>query len=444
MKFPPIPPTVGGRLFAGVLLTASLSVLDSTLVVPLLSTIATDFGGGSAVAWLVAAYLVTSTVTIPIWGRALDVRGERSIMWASLACFAAGSLLGTLAPNLGILIAARAIQGIGAGGLIPVSQAIISGRCSPQERARLQVYYNGAYGAAAGLGPLIGGALVAVSWRWSFALLLPCIAIAALLLAGRMRSEPLTHERLPFDVRGSVVLTIGLVGILLGIERGQVLAAMVGLLFVAGFIALSLRSEEAVVPRRVITNRTTMWAAILLFLIGFGQYAILTFLPGISEEIAPGLNAGLVVLPYTLIGMTLGAVTGPIAIRIGTRPLAIASVLLMGASMATVALAPNYGVLLMAAGLMGLSSGLAITPTLLLAQRSVAVTDVGAATSLTVLLRNFGGAVGAAAVAVLIADGGVQTGFFVAGVIALLGLLPALMLPRPRQEQTLLESREPA
>ena len=139
MRLPAIPSELGGRLFAGILLTATLSVLDSTLIVPLLSTIGDDFDAGSQIAWLVAAYLLASTVTIPVWGRALDLLGERKVMWAALTVFAAGSILGALAPSLFVLILARMVQGIGAGGLIPVSQSIISARCKPHARAPLQL-----------------------------------------------------------------------------------------------------------------------------------------------------------------------------------------------------------------------------------------------------------------------------------------------------------------
>ena len=179
-----IPPSVGTRVLVAVILTGTLSVLDSTLVVPLLTTIGDDLGGGSEVSWLVAGYLLTSTVTIPVWGRILDLRGERQVMWTSLIIFLVGTVAAVAAPSIEALIVARLIQGVGAGGIVPVGQAILASRCTSEERARLQVYYNVAYGAAAGLGPLIGGAIVNVSWRWAFALIIPIIFLAGALLIG--------------------------------------------------------------------------------------------------------------------------------------------------------------------------------------------------------------------------------------------------------------------
>ena len=442
MRLPPIPAEVGGRLFTGILLTATLSVLDSTLIVPLLSTIGDEFDAGSQIAWLVAAYLLASTVTIPVWGRGLDLLGERRVMWAALVVFAAGSVLGVFAPNLLVLILARVVQGIGAGGLIPVSQAIISARCKPHDRARLQIYYNGAYGAAAGIGPLIGGALISVSWRWSFALLLPVIAIAGVLLQGRLRSEPTGATDRPFDIRGSIILTLALIITLLGVERGLLWALVSGLVLVAAFVLWALRVEHAVVPRSILRNRTAVILSLFVLPIGFGQYAILTFLPGLSQDVAPDLNSGLVVLPFTILGMTMGAFTGSLALRVGTRLLACISAVLLAASMATVAWASGLAGLFLAAGLMGLSAGFAITPSLLLLQHSAEVADVGSATSLGVLMRNFGGALGAAVMAVLLADVGTTTAFLLATLVGAVALAAAVLLPSRVSEHAIIAHRE--
>jgi len=157
------PSGVSVRLLVGVVLAGTLSVLDSTIVVPLLSSIGEDLGGGSEVSWLVAGYLLASTVSIPLWGRWMDLRGERTAMWAAVSVFLLGTIVSAMAPSLGILILGRVIQGLGAGGVVPLGQAVLAARCSSGERARLQLYYNIAYGLAAGLGPLIGGALVSVS-----------------------------------------------------------------------------------------------------------------------------------------------------------------------------------------------------------------------------------------------------------------------------------------
>lgn len=425
-----IPESVGVPLLIGVILTGTLSVLDSTLVVPLLSTIGRELGGGTEVSWLVAAYLVASTVTIPIWGRWLDLRGERAATWTALAVFVLGTILAMAAPSLGALIAARVVQGIGAGGLVPLGQAILAGRCTTEERARLQVFYNVAYGTAAGLGPLIGGALVGISWRWAFAIIIPFTLLAGALLVGRLRSTPLATDKEPFDRWGSAVMTIGLVVLLVGIERTWWWAIGVGLLLVAAFIWRSHRVPHALIPWRVLGQRTAVAASLVALLIGLVQFSMLTYLPLLSQNAAPDLNSGVVVVPLTVLWMTLGAVTGVLALRIGTRSVVLIGVILAVASSGVLVINDGLPGLLAASTLIGAAAGFVLIPTLLAVQHAVAKADVGAATSMMVLARNFGGAAGAALTAVLLADLGAQGTFMVLASLALIALAPTMRLPR--------------
>lgn len=424
-----IPETVGVPLLIGVILTGTLSVLDSTLVVPLLSTIGRELGGGTEVSWLVAAYLVASTVTIPIWGRWLDLRGERAATWTALAVFIVGTALAIAAPSLGALIAARVVQGIGAGGLVPLGQAILAGRCTTEERARLQVFYNVAYGTAAGLGPLIGGALVGISWRWAFAIVIPFALLAGALLIGRLRSTPQAPDSEPFDRWGSAVMTIGLVVLLVGIERTWWWAIVLGLLLVAAFIWRSHRIPHALIPWRVLGQRTAVAASLVALLIGLVQFSMLTYLPLLSQKAVPDLNSGVVVVPLTVLWMTLGAVTGVLALRIGTRIIVVIGVALAVGAAATVAVSSTLPGLLLASTLVGAAAGFVLIPTLLATQHAVERSDVGAATSMMVLARNFGGAAGAALTAVLLAASGTRETFLVLAAVALLALLPAFRLP---------------
>lgn len=426
---PRIPATVGLPLLIGVILTGTLSVLDSTLVVPLLSTIGSDLGGGTAVSWLVAAYLIASTVTIPVWGRWLDLRGERAALWAALIVFILGTTLAIFSVSLPMLIAARVVQGIGAGGLVPVGQALLARRCTTDERARLQVYYNVAYGAAAGLGPLIGGALVAVSWRWAFVIIIPFAILSAALLAGRLESTPRSAVTTPFDRWGSVLMTIGLVALLIGIERSSAYAFLIGAVLVAVFVWHSRRGTEALIPWRVLGHRVALAASAVGMVIGLTQFAMLTYLPLLSQRLDPGLNAGIVVIPLTVLWMTLGSVTGILALKIGTRTVVVIGVLLGTASTMVVAWTATLPSLLAASVLIGAAAGFVLIPALLAIQHVMAKADVGAATSMLVLTRNFGGAAGATLTGVLLAGVGVRETFLILTVITIAALVPALALP---------------
>lgn len=172
------------------------------------------------------------------------------------------------------------------------------------------------------------------------------------------------------------------------------------------------------------------------------QFAMLTFLPLLSQDAVPGLNSGFVVIPLTVLWMTLGAFTGMLALRIGTRPLALVAVILaIGASVA-VAASTAYPSLLLASVLVGTSAGLILIPALLLSQHAAPHGDVGAATSFMVLMRNFGGAAGAAIVAVLLEGGGATLAFGVVAVVAATAILPALLLPSPDSERRTLAANE--
>ena len=429
-------------MLIGVILTGTLSVLDSTLVIPLLVTIGEDFGAGSETSWLVAGYLLTSTVTIPLWGRWLDLRGERSSMWVALLVFLIGTVISMLAPNIGILIIGRLIQGAGAGGIVPVGQAILASRCTSGERARLQIYYNVSYGTAAGLGPLIGGALVLVSWRWAFALIIPVILLSGLLLWGRLTSRPKETQTRRFDGFGSALLTGGLTCVLLGVERGWWLVIGAGAILIVIFVVRSRQVPHGLIPATVLRSRPIVATAVVALVIGFVQFAMLTYLPLLSSRVLPDINSGLVVVPLTVLWMTLGAFTGILALRVGTRPLAIASVLLSAVAGGCVALSTTYVSLLAASLVTGIAAGLALIPLLLLGQHVAPRDDVGAATSLMVLMRNFGGAAGAAVVGVLLADLGVAQTFELVAFVALAALLPALLLPSRGAERSLLAARD--
>lgn len=442
MAGPRIPASVGPRVLVGVILTGTLSVLDSTLVVPLLTTIGAEFGGGSTVSWLVAGYLLTSTVTIPLWGRWLDLRGERDVMWAALAVFLVGTVVSMTAPSLEILILGRLIQGVGAGGLVPVGQAVLAGRCTSAERARMQIYYNVAYGVAAGLGPLIGGALVAVSWRWAFALIIPVIVLAGALLFGKLHEKPREAETRHFDGVGSALMISGLTLLLLGIERGWWWALVAGVILTAALVWHALRRKQGLIPASLLKSKTIVAAVLVALLIGFVQFAMLTYLPLLSKETAPDINSGIVVIPLTVLWMTLGAFTGILSLRVGTKPLALLSVVLAAVAAGAVVVSNSYPSLLVASVCIGAAAGLVLIPVLLLCQHAAPHEDVGAATSFMVLMRNFGGAAGAAVTAVLLADSGISLAFGALVAVALLALVPALLLPSPRDERQLLAARD--
>ncbi|MBI2701654.1 MFS transporter [Mycobacterium gordonae] len=429
---------VSRGLLAGMIMTGVVSVLDSTVVVPLLKSIGDEFGGGPQVAWLVSGYLLASTLTIPIWGRWLDLRGERDPMWAALGLFTLGTLLSCLATGFAGLVAGRVVQGMGAGGLVPLGEAIIAGRCTPSERARLQGQYNVAYGMAAACGPVIGGAVMGVSWRWAFALVLPFCAAAAWALRGQLLSRPAPVIDLPpFDYRGSAVLTVGLFSVLLAVERFSCWVMLTGVVLVGLFLRRTRTRTHTLIPAAVLVNRVVLGCTLAALAIGFVQYSYLTYLPELAHAAAHGMNSGLVAVPLTVMWMTVGSVSAVLALRVGTRAVVVAALVAGAAAgmllLTSVSLPSLFG----AAALVGAAASLGVLPALLLSQVSAGPPNLGATTSLLVLMRNFGGALGVSTTLAVNDDFGLTPSVGVLILVCAGGLLPVLWIPGPAAEAAL-------
>lgn len=426
---------IGRRLLTGTVLSGVVAVLDSTIVVPLLTTIGDEFGGGSEVAWLVSAYLLAATLTVPMWGRWLDLRGERTPMRAALGLFAFGTALGVVAPSLGVLVLARVIQGLGAGGLVPLGESIIGSRCTPKERARLQGYITVSYGLAAGVGPVIGGALGGVSWRWAFAVILPLCAVVAVALRGQLRRDPASERGAPSpDLAGGALLGVGLIALLLGVERLSGSFLLAGISVVGVFLWRSRTHPYGLIPRSVLTNRITVACGLIALVIGFAQYAYLTYLPSLAQELAPQMNPGLVVIPLTVMWMTMGSVGAFLALRIGTRNVVFIALLAATSAGGTLLLSLSVPGLFLAGALIGAAAALGVLAVLLLAQFNAEPADLGATTAFIVLLRNCGGALGVSGALGVYDDFGLVPTIWVLAAIAAAGVLPAALIPSRRRE----------
>lgn len=431
-------PAIGRVLLAGSILAGVIAVLDSTLIVPLLTEIGNEFDGGSEVAWLVSGYLLAATLTLPMWGRWLDLRGERAPMWTALGLFTVGTALGTCATSLGALIATRVIQGMGAGGLLPFGETIIASRCTPRERARLEVYVTVSYGLAAGMGPVIGGVLTNVSWRYAFAILIPFCAVAAIAFRGRLRRRPAGGADVPMpDLSGTVILAVGVVALLLGVQRLSWGVFAVGVTVLGLFVRRSRSHPHGVIPRSILTNRVIVACGLIGLLIGFAQYAYLTYLPSLAQKLAPAMNPGLVVVPLTVIWVTVGSIGAALALRIGTRTVVLIGLVSATSAGAVLLLSMSVPGLFTAGALIGAATALAVLPAYLLAQFSAAPDELGAATSFIVLLRNCGGTLGVSGALGVYRNFGLVPTIWLLTAVCALVVIPAAMLPGRRHEAQL-------
>lgn len=447
------PPT---RVVAGVIMGGSLAVMDATIIIPSLGRIADEFGAPGQVSWLMAAYLLATAVTIPLWGRLLDVKGERTAYLAALAFFAIGTIMAILAPNITVLIIARAVQGIGGGGLTPLGQAILAGRCTSTERARLQIWYTIYYAVFAALGPALGTlALATGSWRTSFVILLPLLLVPTLLLWGQLETKAKNRGR-SFDIHGAVYLVLGLLSALFAIEliepqpgMPSLVTAILAVIFLTLFWRHANRKRDPLLSPNLLTNRTIAGCASLALANGFALFGCITYLPMAATN--AGLSAqfaAVVVIPLTAGWTVLSAFSARLALRTGNRLLVMIAGPLTAAAGITVWLSLSVSsgtalafALVTAAMMAGVSAGLVAIPNMMLAQRTCPSDQLGATTALMMFARNFGGMLGVAIPATLAAmiGGSLAAGlgpifliFTILGIVML--VVGLLLLPKRATE----------
>ncbi|HZL59412.1 MAG TPA: MDR family MFS transporter [Stellaceae bacterium] len=400
-------------MLSGALLGLLLAALDQTIVVTALPSIAADFNGLEHLAWIVTAYLLTSTASTPIYGKLSDLYGRRRLIQIAIVLFVAASAFCALAQGMGQLIAARALQGIGGGGLISLSQAIIADIIAPRERGRYQVYMSGVWGVASVGGPVVGGLFVQyLTWRWVFWINLP-IGLLGLALAHRaLKRLPVRRVPARIDYLGAAILTPAVVALLLVFSWGGVefswlspeilgLAAA-GLLMVGLFALQEMRAPEPLLPPRLFRNPVILVGNIIGFVVSAGMFGATVLLPTFLQLVlgmSPG-NTGLLLIPL-MGGTVLGAYpTGQWMRHSGrykkapliTLSLAVLSFgLLATTGSSTPPLLVAFYILLLGVGVGG-----AMPATLVAVQNAAEMRDTGTATSSVTFFRSLGGSFGAA------------------------------------------------
>jgi EmrB/QacA subfamily drug resistance transporter len=438
--------------FAVLVLAMLPAVLDQTVLATALPTIARQLGTLSDVSYLVTAYVLTSTVATPLWGKLGDRHGRRPLLTAALSLFLAASAACGLAQTFGELVAARAVQGVAAGGLMALAMAAVGDLVDPRERPRWQGRIAVAFSAAAIVGPLIGGLLVEhASWRWVFYVNLP---VGLLALAGIKRWLPVgttAAERRPLDIGGAVLLALSsgaaLVVLSLGghqLDWSSLSVFALAVLAIAGAVAFVMREQGAsdpVVPLALLAAPVVRVASAGMFLVTAALFGVTVFIPVLLQASA-GLSptqAGLVLAAMT-IGLTIATtLAGRRIARTGRmRRLPVLGAAVMALALVVLALdAPSASAGIVVAGLVVFGGGFGLTSQLLVAavQNGVKRTQIGVATATTTFFRAFGGATGAATLGAVFASAGqdvgvaVQTALFVAAGIAALAAAVLAALP---------------
>lgn len=399
-------------VLVGVILGMLVASLSQTIVATALPTMVGDLGGQDQLAWVVSASLLTMTASTPVWGKLSDLRGRKAMFQSAIAVFLLASLAAGLSQNMAQLIAFRAVQGIGIGGLMALAQAIIGDIVTPRERGRYQGYMGSAFGLATVAGPLIGGFLVDhLSWRWTFYVVIP-IGIAALLVTERVLALPFPRREHRVDWLGAGLIVGGVSALLLVLSLGgKEFAWNSGSTYALGGLGVGLlllavwqesRAAEPIMPLHLFRNHTFVVTSLGGFIVGVAMFGAIIFLPQYLQ-IVKGESptaSGLLTLPL-MAGLLLTSILSGRAIsntgRYKRFPVVGLLVTTVGLGLMSLM---DAGTSLVVAGafmaITGLGIGMVIQVLVVATQNAVDRRDLGVATSAATFFRSLGGAMGVA------------------------------------------------
>jgi EmrB/QacA subfamily drug resistance transporter len=358
-----------------------------------------ELGGLPLYAWAFAAYMLAATVTVPIHGKLADLHGRKPVLLAGLALFLVGSFACGHAGSMGELILWRAVQGLGAGAIQPVTLTIVGDLFDVHERARMQGVFGAVWGIAGLVGPLLGGAIVhTVGWRWIFWVNLPFGLASAAVLALAYHERPERHEH-QLDVGGAALLCVAVLAALLAARSREVglVAIPVALVAGAGFVLVERRAREPLLPLDLFSQRVIAVTSGASVLMGAAMLATVTYVPLWVQSVLGGSPtvAGAAIAPMAVGWPLASIVSGRLLPRLGYRRLLVAgfATTAVAALLLALALRPGAHVVLVQAltALYGVGLGLANTPLVISIQTSVPWNRRGVATASTMFFRTIGG-----------------------------------------------------
>ncbi|WP_311212014.1 MULTISPECIES: MDR family MFS transporter [unclassified Arthrobacter] len=406
-------------VMVGLMLGMFLSSLDQTIVSTSIYTIANDLDGLSLQAWATTAYLITSTVSTPLYGKLSDIFGRRPLYLVAIVIFLAGSLYAGSVHSMTELAIARGIQGLGAGGLLALALTIIGDIVALKDRAKYQGYFMSVFGISSVLGPVIGGAFAGTSnilgfdgWRWVFFINLP-IGLAALVVVFMYLHLPARHVKQKIDYWGAAAITLAIVPLLLVAEQGRVwgwasgaswLCYGLGVIGIVAFLLAEKRAGDyALIPLRLFKNMTFGLSSLLNFIIGIGMFGAIAMLP-MYLQLVKGLTpteAGLMMITFT-VGILFGSISAGRTISSSgvyrIFPIMGTAILAGAATVMGLVLGVDTGLWVpgLIAVFFGVGLGFCMQPLTLAMQVSVPPKDMGVGTSTAAFFRSMGGAVGTA------------------------------------------------
>jgi EmrB/QacA subfamily drug resistance transporter len=398
-------------VMSGLMVAMLLAMLDNMIVAPALPTIVGDLGGLQHLAWVITAYILGTTVGTPLWGKLGDLYSRKAVFMLSIVVFLAGSALCGMARSMNELIAFRGLQGIGAGGLMVGVMAVLAVLIPPRQRGRYMGYFMAIMPVSMIAGPLIGGWITDhASWRWAFYVNLPLGGVALFVIAATMHLSKPPAKKVYIDWVGAALMVVWTSSLVLVTSWGgtqyawtsKTILFLIWLTFTAFlvFLFVEARVPEPVLPLGVFRSLNFSLVVALSFIVGFAMFGGMTFLPQYQQYVqgASATNSGLLLLPMML-GIIISSLTaGQVSSRTGhyktfpiLGPILMTIGLLLLSTMGVHTSRTVTGVFMF---VMGLGMGQLFQITMLIAQNSVPMKDIGSATAASTFLRSMGGSIG--------------------------------------------------
>ncbi|MFI5341728.1 MAG: MDR family MFS transporter [Candidatus Methylomirabilales bacterium] len=390
----------------------ALAALDNTIIGTAMPTVVASLGGLSLFSWVFSIYLLTSTVALPIFGRLSDLFGRRNMFVVAIWIFTGASALCGFATSMEFLIAARGLQGIGAGGSFALAQAVFGEVFPPHERGRMQGYLAAVWGISALIGPLIGGLIVmSLGWRWTFFVNIPVGVAANYLLVIGLTGLASEGTRRRVDYAGTACLLVSIIALMLSLlevgQAGRLFGAgtlaglLIFLIFTVLFLWIEGRVPEPILPLGLFAHRTFTTTTACLFLSGVAMFGAVSFIPLFVQGVLGGtaIQAGTVLTPTTLSWTVGSALGGRLLNRLGYRTLAVAGMVSLttgyflftrlGAG-SSLSHAAESGAIL------GLGMGLITVTTVVAVQTAAPPGQIGVVSTMPFFFRNIGATIGVA------------------------------------------------
>lgn len=402
-------------VFAGLLVTMLLASLDQTIFSTALPTIVGELNGVDQMLWVTTAYILAATILLPVYGKVGDLIGRRGLLIAAISVFILGSIVGGLAPDMTWLIIGRAVQGLGGGGLMILSQAIIADVVPARERGKYMGIMGGVFALSSVAGPLLGGWFTeGIGWRWAFWMNIPLGILAIVSAVFFLRLPKVEHARPKLDVAGMGLLAVASTGLVLTTTWGGTTYAWDSLLIMSliaatvvaavAFVMVERRAAEPIMPLHMFKDRNFNLTTVAALIIGIAMFGALAYLPTYLQMVtgANATEAGFLMIPMMAALLASSIISGQLVSKtgrykifpiVGTLLVAVALVLL-----STMTPTLPIWVLCSYLAVMGLGLGLSLQILVLVVQNSFPNSEVGTATASNNYFRQIGASLGAAVV----------------------------------------------